>query len=318
MIRTLWLLLLLCSSVTYAAEYSKATGGEPKVSITIVDDYPAVLELFEQMTYTDKSWANGKRQVPRIYLSTVPKEWGKVISKEIDVTLKKQLFFRAIGPLVLRSNELIKHDRARLLALKKAATISPEDSQWIEKLADHYRLTRESSAPKKLIPPLLLRVDTIPPSLILAQAAEESGWGTSRFAFAGNALFGQWTWGGDGITPNQQRDGMGHYQIAKFDAPLLSVEAHALNLNSHPAYERFRALRAKKHNAGKKLSGLDAAETLDKYSERGQDYVKSLQSIINYNKLKGTDDAYLATMHAIVLVPKSSVPQEQLTENAGN
>ncbi len=305
-----WIRYLLVStlllSTTATADYQAATGAEPKISVISVDDYHAVLELFEELQYTDKSWLNGSRQVPRIYLATIPEQWGKVISKEIDVTLKKRMFFRALGPLTLRSNELILQDRKRLLALQNHSALSEQDQAWVRELAAQYRLDSDTADVSILIAPLLLRVDIIPPSLILAQAAEESGWGTSRFAFAGNALFGQWTWGGDGITPAQQRAGMGHYQIARFDSPLLSVQAHARNLNSHPAYEGFRALRARKHAAGKKLSGMDAATTLEKYSERGLDYVKSLQSIISYNKLKGTDDAYFRKMHAIVLVPKGT------------
>ena len=96
---------------------------------------------------------------------------------------------------------------------------------------------------------------------------------------------------------------MGNYKIAAFDAPLQSVQAHALNLNSHPAYTHFRTLRASSRKAGRPYTGLDAAATLDKYSERGAAYVQSLQSIIKYNKLQGTDAARFADMHAMVLVP---------------
>lgn len=293
-------LLMLWSCFALASDYAEATGGESRVSVVIIDDYRAVLELFEQLHYTDKNWVEGDRHVPRVYLSTVPEQWGKGISHEISVSLKKKLFFRAVGPLILRSNELIQRDRTRLLALHKQSALSGEDNRWLQQIAEQYRVENEG---KERTAELLRRVDVVPPSLILAQAAEESGWGTSRFAFAGNALFGQWTWGGKGITPESQRSGMGDYKIAAFDAPLQSVQAHALNLNSHPAYQAFRTLRASKRKAGKPYTGLDAATTLDKYSERGQAYVKSLQSIIKYNRLQGTDAARFANMHAMVLVP---------------
>jgi len=293
-------LLMLWSCSALASDYAEATGCESRVSVVIIDDYRAVLELFEQLHYTDKSWVEGDRHVPRVYLSTVPEQWGKGVSREISVSLKKKLFFRAVGPLILRSNELIQQDRERLLGLQMESALSADDNRWLQQLADQYRVETEG---KERVAELLHRVDVIPPSLILAQAAEESGWGTSRFAFAGNALFGQWTWGGKGVTPQSQRSGMGNYKIAAFDAPLQSVQAHALNLNSHPAYTHFRTLRASSRKAGRSYTGLDAAATLDKYSERGAAYVKSLQSIIKYNKLQGTDAARFADMHAMVLVP---------------
>lgn len=301
------MVLLLGAGAALAADYSTATGGEKKVSVIIIDDYHAVLDLFEQLNYTDESWIAGDRHVPRLYLSTVPEQWGKDISHEITVTLKKRLFFRAVGPLVLRSNELILQDRTRLLSLSQQAALSADDRTWLEALAEQYRVETDGETVSATVDALLHRVDVIPPSLILAQAAEESGWGTSRFAFAGNALFGQWTWKGKGITPEGQRSGMGDYKIAAFDSPLQSVQAHALNLNSHHAYASFRALRASKREGNKALTGMEAATTLDKYSERGQAYVKSLHSIINYNQLKGTDKALFADMHAMVMVPADQV-----------
>lgn len=295
-------LCLLLVGLAQAGKYAAATGGESAVSVVVMDDYHAVLDLFEQLHYTDKRWMAGDRHVPRVYLATVPEQWGKGVSQAVGVPLKKRLFFRAVGPLVLRSNELIREDRRRLQALQNAASLSDEEQGWLRQLAAQYRVDADAGDAAALISPLLRRVDVIPPSLILAQAAEESGWGTSRFAFAGNALFGQWTWGGKGITPESQRGGMGDYKIAAFDAPLQSVQAHALNLNSHRAYASFRDLRASKRKQEKPLTGLEAAGTLDKYSERGQDYVTSLRSIIQYNKLQGADDARLADMHALVLV----------------
>ena len=138
---------------------------------------------------------------------------------------------------------------------------------------------------------------------MLAQAAEESGWGTSRFAFTGNALFGQWTWGGQGIRPEQQRSGRGDYKIAAFDAPLQSVQAHASNLNTHNAYSQFRTRRAQLRANNERISGNKLVDALSSYSERGLDYVKSLRSIINYNNLDDTDDAYLNKGQPIVLIP---------------
>ena len=295
-------LLTACeASQPPSAAVIAATGGEPNPQVMALGDYKAALQLFRELNYTPEAWQAGVREVPRVYLAQIDDRWAKVTTKEIDVNLKKRLFFRAIGPLALRSNELISADRKRLQALQESP--SAEDSNWLQGLATVYGLdTNEFNSNAALKEQLLLRVDIVPPSLILAQAAEESGWGTSRFAFTGNALFGQWTWGGDGMLPAQQRDGKGDYKIASFESPLDSVRAHALNLNSHSAYSEFRQQRAALRAANERISGLALAGKLTNYSERGEDYVKSLRSIINYNNLDAVDDAYLGNGQAIVMV----------------
>jgi len=136
-------------------------------------------------------------------------------------------------------------------------------------------------------------VDLVPVSLVLAQGAEESGWGTSRFASEGNALFGRWTWSGKGIKPKEQREELGDYRIAAFDKPLASVEAYLLNINSNQAYAPLRAGRAEARRSGQALSGWELAKTLTSYSERGPDYVGSLHAIMRVNKLQPVDEAYL-------------------------
>jgi uncharacterized FlgJ-related protein len=147
-----------------------------------------------------------------------------------------------------------------------------------------------------------MRVDIIPPSLALAQAAEESGWGTSRFADVGNALFGQWTWS-EGIAPLEQREGKGDYRIAKFDSPLDSVRAYMLNLNTHAAYRSLRERRREMRVRGDQLSGWELAETLTSYSERGAAYVETLHTIMRVNRLAATDSAYLTDSPPIYLTP---------------
>ncbi|NIQ08939.1 MAG: glucosaminidase, partial [Gammaproteobacteria bacterium] len=133
----------------------------------------------------------------------------------------------------------------------------------------------------------------MPPSLVLAQAAEESGWGGSRFAVEGNALFGMWTWDSKGIKPLKQRSGLGNYKIAVYETPLQSVIAYMHNLNTHHAYKKLRARRAELRSTGAKVTGWDLASTLTKYSERGQAYVDSLRALIKVNMLQLVDDAYL-------------------------
>jgi Bax protein len=292
------------SSPALDADIIAASGGETNPKVIPLSDYKQVLELFDELNYTTEAWQAGIREVPRVYISEITDRWSKVTTKEIDVNLKKKLFFRTIGPLALRSNELILEDRSRVETLLKASTkINAKDQDWLNSLASEYRLEPTDYAdPVSLASALLLRVDIVPASLVLAQAAEESGWGTSRFAFTGNALFGQWTWGDKGIRPTEQRAGKGDYKIAAFDAPLQSVQAHARNLNSHRAYAEFRAARAKLRAANARINGHDLAASLISYSERGEEYVKTLRSIMSFNRLDPADDAYLGNNQPIVLV----------------
>lgn len=267
-----------------------------------IRSYVDLDELFVELNYTPEAWMAGIREVPRLYISEIPERWSKHTVKEIDVLTKKRLFFRTLGPLVLRSNELILKDRAQLTGFS-AGTMTDGQRSWLSELAKNYRVDENAyDGPEAVLEELQLRVDIVPVSLALSQAAEESGWGTSRFAFSGNALFGQWTWG-KGISPEQQRSGKGDYKIAAFETPLDSVRAHAQNLNTHNAYADFRRRRAELRRAGGRISGRSLAETLSRYSERGEGYVESLHAIMRVNKLDEADDAFLSDMTPVILVP---------------
>jgi len=180
-----------------------------------------------------------------------------------------------------------------------------DDRLWLARLATSYGVVEDESSPvdQPALDELILRVDVVPVSLALSQCAEESGWGTSRFAAEGNALFGQWTWSGKGIKPEQQRSGMGDYRIAAFETPLGSVMAYMVNLNTHAAYEKLRARRAEMRARGERISGWELAKTLDRYSERGQAYVDSLHGIMRVNQLDPADDAFLGDGPTIYLIP---------------
>ena len=274
--------------------------------------YTDVDPLLERFNYTPESWQAGVREVPRIYLTQIPPRWRDSVSDEVSVLAKKRIFFRTLAPLVLRANELILADRQRLTALAK------EVAQGIPGTGGPHLAGRNRDAlPRDQGPPgptptgrarrpndqLLVRVDIPPLSLVLAQGAEESGWGTSRFAAQGNALFGQWTWGGDGIKPEGQREELGDHRIAAFETPLEAIMSYLLNLNSHNAYEELRTRRAALRNSGKKVSGYELAKTLTRYSERGQEYVEALHALMRVNNLEATDDAHLGDTPTIYLVP---------------
>ena len=135
-------------------------------------------------------------------------------------------------------------------------------------------------------------MDEIPVSLAIAQAAKETGWGTSRFAQEGNALFGQWTWSGEGLRPKEAEEGKNH-KVMKFNILQASVRAYQRNLNTHSTYKDFRKARAELRDSKKPLNSIKLSEYLNRYAETGNQYVEVLKKIIIQNKLQDFDDAQL-------------------------
>jgi Bax protein len=271
-------------------------------------DYKDVFALFEKLGYTQQAWQAGIREVPRVYMADIPDRWRERSAKGITIEDKKRLFFRLIAPIVLRVNEVIAADRARAKEITERLAlgqgVSSEDQAWLADLAVRYKLIK--SAGDRLdsddYPDLLLRVDIVPPSLALAQAASESGWGTSRFAAEGNSLFGQWSWG-KGLAPKEQRtEAHGDHRIAAFGNTAEAAYAYALNLDTHDAYRDLRLKRAELRRHNLRISGVVLADTLIRYSERGQAYVDDLKKIMVQNRLDDADDAHLRDMPVIHLV----------------
>ena len=298
---TLAMLLLSAILATAAARAAE------EVDVPIYS-YQDGLALFEKLNYTPKAWQEGVRAVPRVYLTNVPARWRGGSSQKTSILQKKQIFFRVLAPLVLHSNEVIAADRERLLKLAAQANRSESDRAWLAELAKRYRLASPEHGVeipdfRKAMEELKRRVDIVPASLALAQAAEESGWGTSRFADLGNAVFGQWTWGGKGIVPERQRAGMGDYKVAAYDTLLESVQGYMLNINTNGSYRELRERRAAMRASGEPLSGWKLAETLTRYSERGDAYVKSLHGLMKTNRLEPTDQAYLTAGPLYILRP---------------
>ena len=265
-------------------------------------NYEDVLRLFNEIGYTAEKWQAGIRVVPRIEITEIPQRWQKM-AQTIPVSDKKNIFFRLTGSGILQANEKIMNERERLLAAIKNKDI--DNNEWLAALAVKYNVIKQESdkLDQSTLTELKKRVDIVPPSLALAQAAEESGWGTSRFAIKGNSLFGQWDFSGQGIKPREQRTQLGNYGIAAFDSPQDSIEAYMLNLNTHSAYQRMRQKRAVFRQQHKQPTGWELAKTLDKYSERGTDYVKSLHDIMSYNRLNDADQAYLWDKGRIIVSP---------------
>lgn len=244
---------------------------------------------FERYGYTLHTVKAQQAEVPRIVPETVPHDLKEVR----EVERKKEVFLRMVLPLVLMVNERLLEQRERLVALQKkieaGQSIGREQRAWLNEMYRTYKVEPGE------MDRLLLRVDVVPPSLALAQAAIESGWGTSRFAREGNALFGQWVWGddADGIVPEKRQEGKTH-KIRAFDTPLEAVAAYIKNLNTHRAYRKLRRMRADLRAQGAGLNGLTLAGGLEAYSEKGQAYVDLVRQIIAANELRPLDKARLA------------------------
>lgn len=212
-----------------------------------------------------------------------------------DINAKKSAFFDFLLPLVEEENQRISTLRDTLVALSEQQTPYTESQQqWLLDMAVFYRVVASNSKEKMLgekwtIENLLRRVDQVPPSLALAQAANESAWGTSRFAEKGNNLFGQWCFKkGCGLVPNQRIEGANH-EVARFKSPLHSVQRYIHNLNTNLAYRDFRRWREQQRQQQELLVGVLAATTLTRYSTRGEEYVNELQAMIRINDLQQYD-----------------------------
>ncbi|MEZ4386950.1 MAG: glucosaminidase domain-containing protein [Candidatus Krumholzibacteriia bacterium] len=262
--------------------------------------------LFRDADYTVEQWDRGLREVPRFYLARVPSRWRHEVAPSLPTDLKKRYFFLVYTPLVLAANEEIRADRERLLRLLKRRRLDDRDLTWLRDLATRYGLAGPDGAilDDELRERLRRRVDIVPPSLALAQAAIESGWSTSRFTDEGNALFGQWTWDDDdSLAPQRRRERLGDYAIKAFASPAESVAAYMRNLNTHPSYRAFRRQRERLRLEGRRPDGLVLAPTLSPYAETGDEYVETLLAVMKANDLAPADRATLRPMAPLMLVP---------------
>ncbi|MGA0392709.1 MAG: glucosaminidase domain-containing protein [Rhodospirillales bacterium] len=244
-------------------------------------------KAYRQMNYDFKAVVEEDARVPRVALAKPPRDIGAVR----EVQKRKAIFFKTVLPLILKVNEEIRADRRRLWKIRYRKStgqpITAVDRLWLVVMSERYKVKRDD------VNALLKRVDIVPPSLALAQAAEESGWGSSRFVREGNAIFGQWTFSSQNVLEPKDRDEGETHGIKTFANLTASVKAYMHNLNTHRAYREFRASRFTLRRVGAPLDGLVLATKLKRYSERGWAYVLSLRSIIEGNKLRGLDDARL-------------------------
>jgi len=239
------------------------------------------LNLFDDLGYDLKQIRAGEKVKP-IYLTKLPKD----IKTLGDTKKKRELFIKILLPLILDENNKITQDRKKLFKILGKNFNTPGERVWLKRRFKQYKIE------DKDLSKLKMRMDIIPTSIAIAQAANESGWGTSRFALEGNALFGQWTWSKKGISPKNQDKNTTH-KILQFQILKASVKAYKNNLNTHNAYKEFREARAKIRENDKKINGLDLTKYLKNYAGIGEQYVAILDSIIKRNSLTDFDKADL-------------------------
>ena len=238
-------------------------------------------ELFKSTNYNLEDVRKNKLVKP-ISLTSLPLE----IKKIENTKKRKNLFIQIILPLVIKENQKIRLDRKKLFSILNKSKNTKKEKNWLNSKFKQYGVVNKDLSTLKI------RMDEVPISMTIAQAAKETGWGTSRFAQEGNALFGQWTWSGEGIKPSDADDNSTH-KVMKFKVLQASVRAYQRNLNTHPSYSAFRSVRAEMRDEKKFLDSMILSEYLDKYAETGKEYVKILQQIIKQNNLTDFDDAKL-------------------------
>ena len=240
-----------------------------------------IKQLFDDTNYNLKDVRKNKLVKP-VALTLLPQEIKMIENSK----KRKEFFIQIVLPLIVKENSNIRIDRKTLFSVINKSNNSVVEKQWLEKKYKQYGVKSGDLSSLKV------RMDEIPVSLAIAQAAKETGWGTSRFAQEGNALFGQWTWSGEGLKPKDADADKGH-KVMKFNVLQASVRAYQRNLNTHRTYREFRKARAELSDLNKTFDSMDLSKYLNKYAETGNQYVEVLQKIIKQNNLKDFDDAKL-------------------------
>jgi len=247
----------------------------------------------------------GLQAVPRLFATQLPRDLRSVDQSDE----RKEAFLGALLPLVLIANEEILADRALLQRLsgRLAAgdSLTLEERGWLAALAEVYRVEDGDLAE------LLQRVDALPVSLTLAQAIEESGWGTSRYARDGNALFGQRTWRETvpGLTARKDGQTLDH-RAAAFANLMQSVRAYMYNLNTNPAYRKLRDERARLREGGEPIDGAHLAGFLGRYAENAT-YAENLRRLMRHNELAAFEAAVLASGAVAEVLPAATITVPQ-------
>ena len=260
------------------ADARKRVESEPMVELQRLAPDSAA-ELSALLERSDYGWP--PEQVPPLAVTRLPADL-----EAQEVAEKKRLFLQTLLPLVLAENRAVAAERRFVArALEDWPLAEGERLERLQRLADEYRVEGDlaDAATRRR---LLRRVDQVPPALALAQAAIETGWGTSRFAREGNNLFGQWTYqASQGLLPEDRVEGASHF-VRRFPDLRASVRGYLRNLTTHRAYRPLRLLREHMRRMGRPLDAATLAGGLEAYSERGQEYVNDVRNLIRQNQLQ--------------------------------
>ena len=242
-----------------------------------------IISLFEEENYNLKDIRQGKAVDP-VFLSKLPTG----IANIDNIGDRKKLFIKVILPLIIYENNKIQEDRNYLNQISREKSLSEQEKVWLDKKFKEYKVKASE------IEELKKRMDVIPPSLAIAQAAYETGWGTSRFAMEGNSLYGARTWKkGKGIVPNDRGEEQ-KFEVLSFKIIRASISSYKKNLNTHQSYNEFRKARAIQRKEKNRVFGLELSQYLNKYSEIGGVYVQRLKKIIEQNSLTDFDESVLS------------------------
>ena len=234
-------------------------------------------QMFEDKDYT-LDLVRAEKIVKPFEVGMLPVELKQIQSSKE----RKNLFIKIVLPLILSENNRIKRDRVTLFKILNKNINTKAEKEWLNKKFKRYGVVNKDLSTLKI------RMDEIPVSLALAQAAKETGWGTSRFAIEGNALFGQWTYSGEGIKPAAAGKDEKH-KVMAFSVLKASVRAYQRNLNTHVSYKEFRKARAIQRDNGESLNSLELSNFLTMYAQNGEEYITTLKKIINQNNLRDFD-----------------------------
>ena len=250
------------------------------VENTVSLNASVVASLFEDLDYDLSKIRKGKKVKP-FYISLLPKD----LSLIEDTKERKELFIKIVLPLILHENNKIEKDRKELFRVLAKKSNTQEEKNWLKWKFKEYKIKNSD------ISELKIRMDIVPVSLAIAQAAVESGWGTSRFALEGNALYGQWTWSDNGLKPLENVDG--DHKVMQFKILTASIKAYKKNLNTHSGYMEFREARANLRSRNEKVTGLKLTQYLNNYAATGKQYTKKLELTIKKNSLSDFENAKL-------------------------
>ncbi|AKL98529.1 glucosaminidase domain-containing protein [Endomicrobium proavitum] len=265
-------LFLVAGIFLFSCSSDKAQGAFVKV-----EHFKEMVELCKEHGLDAKVIRETKK-APRFFFKNLPQDFAKTENEQ----LRNEMFIHAIGPIILLANENIAKDREKLIKLSNQYSITSEEEEWLTALQKEYEAEHLS------ISELIERVDIVPVSLAIAQAAQESWWGTSRFALEGNAFFGEHINNTSGMLPKEHSKKI-TWSVKKFPSIYRSVRSYADKINRVDAYKELRDIRAAARKAGRPILGFELAQGLGHYSEQGDKYITYIQAVITKNNLEDLD-----------------------------